>query len=300
MSLVDFDRAFAQPMQHFQVSIQTRKEDSACIEVMFDDEALAISSLHIDRAGEQVMVQIILPFEPSDYVANILGILKQQHGDIVLADPDIQPLQDKDWVSEVQQSFKPMRYGRFYVHGSHHTPSARQGDINIMMDAGAAFGTGEHETTGGCLLALDGLAKSLRPRRILDVGTGTGILAIAASHLFAKPVLATDIDQRAVSVARNNVALNRLHQRVQCDAGVGFRCPSIKGRYDLIIANILAKPLMKMAKDMRKHLSADGTVILSGLLVRQEARVLNAYHMQGIHLVKRIRIGDWSALILRG
>ena len=293
------ENVFAQAMQLYEIHFRTAEEWLPYIESAFDDIALSHSSLAEDRPATQFITRIALDFEPSDELAHRLDVLKKIHGD-VFGEPQIIKVEDKDWVSLVQQDFAPMRYGRFFVHGS-HVPALKSSDaINIVMDVGAAFGTGEHETTGGCLLALDAMAKHMKPSRILDMGTGTGSLAIDAAKRFNAPVLAVDIDEKSVQVATSNVKRNKVQEKVQVEQSIGYRSPLVSGEYDLVIANILAKPLMKMAKDARRHTARGGKLILSGLLTRQERQVLYAHRMQGFALRKRWRIGQWSALVLAG
>jgi len=204
-----------------------------------------------------------------------------------------------DWLEETKRAFPPLWVGRFLVHGSHWQRPVRDGAIALEIDAASAFGTGEHPSTSGCLLALDGLARRRRFRAPLDIGTGSGILAIAAARRLARRVRASDIDAESVRVARHHVRRNGLAATVRVECAPGFRSRSLKGRhYDLIFANILARPLAQMARDLSRAIAPGGIVILSGLLTRQEAYVLAAYRRCGLRLVRRITIGEWSTLIL--
>ena len=210
------------------------------------------------------------------------------------------PLYRRDWVSENQASFKPIHAGRYYIHGSHITdiPAAT---IPLRIDAGTAFGTGEHETTRGCLLGLTELAKKQKFHRILDMGCGTAILAMAAAKTFRRPVIASDIDEKSVIMAQKNVAENGLSTYVRTLCGPGYQSPKIRrrNRYDLVFANILARPLCQMAPDLAHVLAPNGYAVLSGLLNWQEQRVLSAHRQVGLNLVKRIPLGQWHTLILR-
>ncbi len=186
------------------------------------------------------------------------------------------------------------------MHGSHWRPPARTGAIALEIDAASAFGTGEHPSTSGCLLALDRLARRWRFRHPLDIGTGSGILAIAAAKRLARRVQASDIDAGSVRVARHHVRRNGLSGWVRVECAPGFRSRTLKGRrYDLIFANILARPLTQMARDLSRAIAPGGVAVLSGLLRRQEALVLAAYRRRGLSLVRRIEIDVWSTLILR-
>jgi ribosomal protein L11 methyltransferase len=214
------------------------------------------------------------------------------------ADIAIEPVPDKDWVAESQRALPAIRAGRFFVHGSHVTEPKPRGTRAIQIDAGLAFGTGRHETTRGCLLALQRLARERKFRRPLDLGTGSGILAIAMAKLWAVPVLASDNDAQATRVARENAALNGAGDMVRAVTGAGYAAPAVRdgGPYDLIVANILARPLVRLAPGLARHLAPKGVALLSGLLVEQEEMVLAAHRRQGLDLLWRLRLGDWSVL----
>ena len=214
----------------------------------------------------------------------------------------VAPVADRDWLTENLESFEPIRAGRYWVRGSHLTDRRPHGTHDLMVDAGAAFGSGEHATTHGCLLALDALARHMpRPHRVLDLGCGTAVLAMAAVRTWAVPVIATDIDPRSVAIARDNARRNGLAEWVRTDTAPGFRSRLVtrNAPYDLIFANILARPLMRLAPEVKAHLALGGRLVLSGLLRNQETMVLNAYLAQGLRLERRIRLDPWSALVLR-
>jgi ribosomal protein L11 methyltransferase len=214
---------------------------------------------------------------------------------------DLEQLDDIDWLRRNQESFPPMRIGRYFVHGSHIQGAPPAGSVPLRIDAATAFGTGEHATTHGCLLALDRLAKRGRRRRILDMGTGTGILAIAAAKTWRVPVLAADIDAHSVAVAQENVGLNGVAGLVRCLRSDGYADAEIgrRGKYDLIFANILARPLTRMAPDLARHLAPGGVAILSGLLGWQEPLVMAAHRGQGLRFVGRIARSGWCTLVFR-
>ncbi|MGD9649783.1 MAG: 50S ribosomal protein L11 methyltransferase [Dongiaceae bacterium] len=202
-----------------------------------------------------------------------------------------------NWVAENQKSFTPIRVGRYFIHDQNHRaipPSA----IPLEINAATAFGTGHHATTQGCLAALDHLAKYIRPTRVLDMGCGTAILAMAAAKTWGREVVASDIDLNSVEVSRTNVKANRVNVRLI--HGDGYKNRDIAGQFDLIFANILAKPLTRMAKDLRRHLSPGGYAILSGLLIPQENEVLAAHRLQDLCLVRRYTREGWRTLVLRG
>ncbi len=213
----------------------------------------------------------------------------------------LEPLDDIDWLKRNQESFPPLRIGRYFVHGSHVAEPPPAGSIPLLIDAATAFGTGEHATTRGCLLALDLLARRGRRRRILDMGTGTGILALAAAKTWGVTALACDIDRHSVGVARANMAVNRMAPRVACRQSDGYRAAEIRDRapYDLIFANILARPLARMAGALASHLAPGGVAILSGLLADQERFVAAAHTARGLTFHSRIPIAGWHTLVFR-
>ena len=209
-------------------------------------------------------------------------------------------IREKDWITSNLKAFPPIEAGRFFIHGSHFTDKIPAGHIALQLDAGMAFGTGEHATTQGCLLAIDFLLKKRKFKRPLDLGCGSGILAIALAKSLHCSVAAFDIDPFAVEVAQHNVFLNQVGSYVRPHISDGYRRRSVikQGPYDLIVANILARPLVKMAAGLRSHLAPEGFVILSGLLEWQERMVLSAHYLQGLSLYRRLRIKGWSSLIL--
>jgi ribosomal protein L11 methyltransferase len=209
-------------------------------------------------------------------------------------------LPERDWLAENRRDFPPQRVGRFFIHGSHLHGIVPASAIEIEIDAATAFGTGEHPSTRGCLLALDDLARRRRFRRPLDIGTGSGILAIAAARRLHRRVIAGDIDPEAVRVARHHTRRNGLAGQVRIVRAAGYRSRALRpATYDLIFANILARPLALMARDLKRAIAPGGVAVLAGLLRRQEALVLTAHRAQGLRLERRVVIEGWSTLILR-
>jgi ribosomal protein L11 methyltransferase len=215
-------------------------------------------------------------------------------------DLTIAPLASTDWLARVARSFAPQRIGRFWIHGSHVREAPPAGAVAIQIDAGVAFGSGEHDSTRGCLLALDDLARRRRLRRVLDVGCGSGILAIAAAKCWPAAVLAVDNDSDAVAVAHDNARRNGVAGRVRTAPGDGYGSGAVHrgGPYDLILANILADPLCAMARDLDRHLAPGGTAILAGLFDRQASRVIDAHCAAGLRLRRRLDLGLWTTLVL--
>jgi ribosomal protein L11 methyltransferase len=215
----------------------------------------------------------------------------------------VSELPEVDWVAKVRRELAPVEAGRFFVFGSHDADKVPAGRIALQIEATVAFGTGHHGTTLGCLRAFDRLLdQGFAPARVADIGAGTAVLALAAAAVLPEAlVIASDIDQVAVDVARANVAINRLEGRVECLEAAGFAHPRLQaaGPYDLIFANILKGPLVELAPDMARHSVAGGIIILSGLLVVQADAILAAYYAQGFVLEHREDLGEWSALTLR-
>ena len=209
-------------------------------------------------------------------------------------------LAEKDWVKASLDGLSIVEAGRFRVHGSHDRGRIPLNAIGIEIEAALAFGTGHHGTTRGCLLMLDHILKQRRPRHVLDVGTGTGVLAIAAARAIKAPVFSGDIDPVAVEAARSNAILNAASAYMRPVVAKGVSHPELykQGFYDLVFANILARPLIRLAPYIAKVADPNGDIVLSGLLARDVPGVLNAYAMQGWYLVKRIDLEGWAALLL--
>ena len=208
------------------------------------------------------------------------------------------PVPATDWAAQSQRGFAPLRAGRYFIAPSHFSGRKPGGAIAITLDAGAAFGTGEHATTMGCLLALDRLARMRRFTRPLDLGCGSGILALAIAATWRRPVLAADIDPVAVTVARANARVNRLTPLVRVLRSDGLAARGLHRRYDLITANILARPLVELSAAIRRRLLPGGVAILSGLLAGQENMVRAAYRRQGLRLERRFAIAGWNTLVV--
>lgn len=249
-------------------------------------------------------IDIFLTDQPHDnFVHDLLA-----HANIADWHYELAPVEDRDWVSESQKLLAPVRAGRFLVFGSHDADKAENSCINLQIDAGQAFGTGKHETTAACLHIIDGLVDKQTPAKILDVGTGTGVLALAAHKVWPNShVVATDIDPIAIDVARENLAVNHTFESHGSDTpgiqlavadGMQAKVLNDNAPFELIIANILAGPLIDMAADITAALSKSGHIILSGLLIEQINDVLAAYAHQGLKCLKTIEMGDWAALYL--
>ncbi len=219
-----------------------------------------------------------------------------------LAAPDcrFEDLPATDWAARLQSDFPPRRIGRFFLHGSHFTGRAPRGTIPIRIDAGAAFGTGAHESTEGCLVAIERLCAKRSFARALDMGTGSGLLAIALARLAGVAVLAVDNDPVAVAVARENADENRVGRLVACARSDGYRgLARDAGPFDLVLANILARPLIRMAPAAAKRLSPGGVIVLAGFLAKDARKVADAHRAAGLSPLFRIPVGGWTTLVMQ-
>ena len=208
---------------------------------------------------------------------------------------------ETDWVAHVRRELAPVQAGRFFVYGDHDADKVPAGCEPLLIEAAMAFGTGHHGTTLGCLRALDRLVESgFQAENVADIGCGTAVLAMAAARVWAKPVLASDIDEVAVEVARSNVAANDLTDLVICLEAAGFANEKLKSSspFDLVFANILKGPLVALVPDMAEHLRAGGYAILSGILNEQADEVMSVYSQCGFNLTYREEIVDWTTLTL--
>lgn len=211
----------------------------------------------------------------------------------------VEVLADADWLAMALSGLPPVRAGRFFVFGAHDRGLAPASTVNLRIEAGAAFGTGHHGTTVGCLLAYDELLKRRRFARVLDVGCGTGVLAIAAARTGTPIAVGTDIDRVSVRIANENATLNAARARFVHAFGLNHTLVRKDGPYDLVFANILAPPLVALSHDIKLALKPGGLAILSGLLRTQERRVLAAYTSKGFRLVRRLHRDAWATLVLR-
>lgn len=206
---------------------------------------------------------------------------------------------DRDWVRQSLDGLAPVNAGRFHLHGSHDRHRRRPGGVALEIDAGTAFGTGHHGTTEGCLVALDQILKRRRPISILDVGCGTGVLAIAAAKATGRAAIASDIDPEAVRVTAGNAKFNGVGPLIRSFVAPGLKDPRIAGAmpYDLIFANILARPLVALASGLARGLASGGDLVLSGLTLDQTRWIEATYVNRGLILERRITRGNWATLV---
>ncbi|MCP4320022.1 MAG: 50S ribosomal protein L11 methyltransferase [Hyphomicrobiales bacterium] len=264
----------------------------------FEDDGYPISTMEIDEDNDVWEASLYATEdERGRLITAMADCLKPVFPSTAI---EVEILPEIDWAAHSLQGLQPVRAGRFLVHGSHDRDQIRGGDIAIEIDAGRAFGTGHHCTTEGCLEMIDLLTRQAAFRSILDLGTGSGVLAIAAARLTQANILATDIDPIAVEVARENVRKNRCASKIQLKTAPGFHSDVFarNGPFDLIIANILARPLMKLAPALNRNLGAGGQVILSGILAEQRMKVLAAYNTQGLYHRRTLWRDGWVTLHL--
>lgn len=265
----------------------------------FGEEDIAIATTEVDEKLDIWQASIYLMADEEETIrARFQELLT---GEFAGLEIEREVIPDIDWIAKSLEGLTPVRAGRFLVHGSHDRDKAKVNDLNIEIEAGQAFGTGHHGTTAGCLEMIEDVLRSRKIRNALDLGTGSGVLAIAVAKMRAIPVLATDIDPIATKVARENARLNRVTRRVSFETAPGFHSTAFRkhGPFDLIIANILARPLMRMAPQLVQHLNYDGTVILSGILASQRWKVLSAYNGAGLSHIRTIWRNGWVTIVLR-
>jgi ribosomal protein L11 methyltransferase len=263
----------------------------------FDDGQAAITAF--EGAGGHWHVAAHFAEAPDQ--GSIRELVALAAGDDVAEAIAFDTVEARDWVKATLEELVPVRAGRFVVHGAHDRARVPPNKLGIEIEAALAFGTGHHGTTRGCLLLLDAVLKAYRPRRVLDLGAGSGVLAIAAARALRAKVLASDIDPLAARTARDNAGLNGVGGRVQTIRATGFAAPEFacSGPFDLVLANILANPLRQLATPMARHLAPSALVILSGLLPDQARSVVAAYRARRLVLVRHLEIEGWSSLLMQ-
>lgn len=268
------------------------------LESAFEDEGAPVAIFELDEERDLHEVSLYVSEEPNAVEARMKHVLAGLEGLPAIAR---ETLPDIDWVAHSLQGLHAVRADRFHIHGAHERGGGQAGEIGIEIEAGLAFGTGHHGTTAGCLEMIGRLLKAERPKNALDLGTGSAVLAIAIARLARIPVLATDIDPVAVRVAGRNVRLNMAGAWVKTVTAPGFHHPVFACRrpFDLIVANILARPLMKMAPAMARHLAPRGSLILSGILERQRRAVLAAYAAQRFRHITTYSREGWVTIHMK-
>ena len=266
---------------------------------VFGEEDIATANTEVDEKRDIWETSVYLYANDEDDVrARVTEALSSAFPNLTV-EREIIP--DVDWIAKSLEGLTPVRAGRFLVHGSHDRDKVRINDLAIEIEAGQAFGTGHHGTTAGCLEMIEQVLRSRTIRNALDLGTGSGVLAIAVAKMRPVPVLATDIDPIAIRVAKENAKLNGIVSGMSLETAPGFHSDAFRkhGPFDLIIANILARPLIKMAPQLVTHLAPGGTVILSGILASQRWKVLSAYNGMKLSHVRTLWRNGWVTIHLR-
>lgn len=292
-----------QPLSTWKVSIISPTQFLPALEEVLNahlpDQYPTVSSFEIIGDDENWLMEGYYNAKPEEKrlitdVNNMAEIFQISPLKVIL-----EKLEDKNWVAESQKLLKPINAGRFYLFGEHDQNTVPDNKIPILMEAGQAFGTGSHETTNGCLLAISELFDEIKPETALDLGCGSGVLAIAMAKLWDARIIASDIDPISTETTLENIKSNDVENIIALTSD-GFDDETLaeNSPYDLIVANILAAPLQQMAPDITDHLKEDARLILSGLLDTQEEAVLKAYQKQGWGLKKRYPINEWHTLLL--
>jgi ribosomal protein L11 methyltransferase len=254
--------------------------------------ALAVSLIDRGEPGWEVEAHYAAKAAASRAAAALQNLAIAAHAIAV------SPLPDIDWVERSLEGLPPVTAGRFFIHGSHHLSIPPPAATAIVIDAATAFGTGHHATTRGCLLALDCVLRRESPRHALDIGCGTGVLAIAFARATRRPALAIDIDPEAVRVTRDNARRNGVGGRVRLLDVSRSGSAVITGSYDFVFANLLASPLLRLAPEIARLTARGGTAVLSGLYGGQDRRVEAIYRLAGFRMSFRLSMEDWTTLVL--
>jgi ribosomal protein L11 methyltransferase len=263
----------------------------------FDDSDVAIAAFEQPDGRWDVTMYFATP--PDEGTIREMIVLAA--GKSVADTATFGTVEAKDWVRSSLEGLAPVSAGRFVVHGHHDRARVPPNKLGIEIEAALAFGTGHHGTTRGCLVLLDEVLRRRTPKRVLDLGSGTGVLAIAAAKALHRHILASDIDPRSVEIARENARLNGVGHLVETICATGFNAPRFAGEgpFGLVLANILAGPLRKLAPAMAAHLAPSAYVILSGLLPHQAGSVVAAYRFNGVKLIRRLQLDGWTSLLMQ-
>ncbi len=285
-------------MQQIRLYLTTSKIQAELIYAFFDkfyeNKDYAISMIEVDEKTDEYEVSLYAP------VSEINSILENYSKYAPDNSPALsqEKLPSIDWVAHSLANLKPIETDKFFIHGSHNRHLVNSSKIAIEIDANQAFGTGHHETTRGCLITIAKYYDKIPPMKALDLGTGSGILAIALAKLGCYSVLASDCDSTALAIATQNCYLNNVNSQIETIVSDGFSHNRIKenSSYDLIVANILADPLIKLAHEIATHISPRGRLILSGILTTQKNSVCQAYAKTNLIFQEHLSLGDWSIL----
>lgn len=282
---------------HYRTAKAKAEELYQKMDAAFEDDAYPLAITEIDEAKAIYEVSLYVEEDEKAVVqarlAQILGVNQDEI--------EIEVLPDIDWVQHSLEGLNPVRAGRFFIHGSHDRDKVMPNDLAIEIEAGQAFGTGHHGTTVGCLELLAEVMANEKPQNALDLGTGSGILAIGMALIAPIRILATDIDPIAINVAKENFALNGVSDTITAITATGLDDNEIASRapFDLIVANILANPLIELAPQMVPAKAKNGSIVLSGILEEQHDRVVKAYQDQGAKYIKTLHHEGWVAIHLK-
>ncbi|MBH9975799.1 MULTISPECIES: 50S ribosomal protein L11 methyltransferase [Bartonella] len=282
---------------HYKSPKRDAEKQYELLDHAFEDEAFPLAITEIDEANAIYEVSLYVDeLEKNSVLPRFARVLGVNENNI-----EIEVLPDIDWVSHSLEGLNPVRAGRFFVHGSHDRDKVKPGDLAIEIDAGQAFGTGHHGTTVGCLELIADVMEHEKPQNALDLGTGSGILAIGIALIEPIRILATDIDPIAIKVAKENFALNGVAKTITAITATGLDDEEIKKRvpFDLIVANILANPLIELAPQMVPALKKGGSIVLSGILEEQHDRVVKAFEAAGAKYIKTLHHEGWVAIHLK-
>lgn len=284
----------------WMAAAETAPEAAEIVADILGEKAAALTILSPPRAGK-ARIEALYQEEPDRAALTSQILVATTLNGLRAPKLEVQETPSFDWLKKVAEDFPPFRTAGWTIHGAGHRHSVPDRRLALQIDASSAFGTGEHPTTRGCLVMLDWLLKREQPRRMLDMGCGSGILAMAYAKTTHGRAVGVDLDPDSVLIAQENIRANGLQKEVRVALGRGYTSALVKSNapYDLIMANIFAGPLSQMAADLRRHLKPGGTAILAGLLNAQANRVLAAHRAQGLYLAKRLVIGEWSILALR-
>jgi len=291
-------------LQSAALLLPARLDDKvmAAFELVFSELLDSVATSHQRDDNGDWQIEALFEYVPDAAVIDkMLAPLYRQQG-ITPMPITLVPVAARDWLAENRAAFPPLHIGRFWIYGSHVTQPQPPASLPLLIDAALAFGSGTHPTTEGCLRALQ-MIRSIAPRRVLDMGCGSAILAMAGARLWPScQIVAADNDPVAVRVAARNRALNAIapaKMRLAVSYGFGSRIVCNQAPYDLVLANILAGPLSRMAPDLVPRLANNSWLILSGILHRQARSVEIAYRAQKMRLWHRICLGDWTTIIMR-
>lgn len=284
----------------WKIEVMTTAEAQPVLARAIEDDCDALMAFELTPGGPWRLEGLTMT-EPDEAAIRAQLALAASGLGLPAPDATIERLPDVDWLARNRRAFPPLRAGRYFVYGSHYDGTVPPGQIGLELDAGIAFGSGEHATTRGCLLAIDRRARRRPgPRRMLDHGCGSGILGIAAAKTWPCQVAAADIDRDAVRVAAENARRNGVSpRRLRARWSDGLSRPIRRRGYDFVCANILARPLRRLSRPLARSVRAGGLLVLSGLLTAQGPDIVQAYRFQGLALARRIILDGWVTLIFR-